>query len=197
VNRNYNRWPLAVADYAKALVESSRPDIYTPNLELFVPDTVADATEWVQDNILADPSIPIAVDIENTWGTKVSKWGLKQIDCIGFSSTRRYAGACFPLFDTMTGKSYWSEAQEFLLRQLINSVLVDPKVKKIFQNGSFDVQLIWEKWRVKVQNYAHDTRLIHHALWPELPKDLGSMAATHTTMPGWKPVKGKRPKKED
>jgi hypothetical protein len=81
---------------------------------------------------------------------------------------------------------------------LVARVLTHPwKWTFIFQNGSYDVQWIWEKWRIKVRGYAHDTRLLHHAVWPELPKDLATMAALHTDMPQWKPLRGKGLKRDE
>ena len=88
---------------------------------------------------------------------------------------------------TPDGRNYWPTADdEYRVLLAIIRYLGDETRRKIFQNGSYDVQWLFEKWGVAVRNWSDDTRLLHHALWPEMPKDLGTIASLHLDMPGWK-----------
>lgn len=193
VIRKYQMRPMLWADFLKARHESEFPEIWPVEVNITVPSTLMDMGEWY-DAHLQDKSKPIAIDIETSRG---------HIDCIGFATSSTHA-MCVPIrkLDPRDERKagiepYWPEKEvERSVRKWIGCVLTNP-APKLFQNGSYDVQWIYEKWGIAVQNYAHDTRLLHHALWPELPKDLGTMASLHTDLPQWKPVRGSRMKRED
>jgi hypothetical protein len=50
---------------------------------------------------------------------------------------------------------------------------------------------------IKVRNYREDTRLQHHSLYPELPKDLHSLMAAYSDWPSSKGWGGKQEDKRD
>jgi len=185
VIRKYQMRPMLWADFLKARHESEFPEIRPLELNIRVANDGAELADWW--NKRPEKECLVAIDIETS---------KSHIDCIGFAYSSTHA-MTVPFFDNKTGERYWdTEVYEILIRKYVNMILTSPN-PKLFQNGSYDVQWIWEKWGVAVQNYAHDTRLLHHALWPELPKDLGTMASLHTDLPQWKPVRGSRMKRED
>ena len=65
----------------------------------------------------------------------------------------------------------------------------DEKVVKIFQNGLYDITYLWENWRAKVLGPLENTMLQQHAMWPELRKDLGTLASIHTDEAAWKTMR--------
>ncbi|HKJ72683.1 MAG TPA: hypothetical protein VKA19_01080, partial [Alphaproteobacteria bacterium] len=68
---------------------------------------------------------------------------------------------------------------------------------KLLQYGTYDIQWIWERWGIPVLNYEQDTRLLHHALYPELPKDLATLGATYENERGWKILNSRKEDKRD
>ena len=71
------------------------------------------------------------------------------------------------------------------------------KAKKIFQNGLFDLQYL-AKYKLRIVNISDDTMLLHHALYPELPKGLGFLGAAYTNEAPWKLMrKGEGYKKDE
>ena len=185
VIRKYQMRPMLWADFLKARHESEFPEIRSLELDIRVANNGAELADWW--NKRPEKECLVAIDIETS---------KSHIDCIGFAYSSTHA-MTVPFFDNKTGERYWDTAvYEVLIRKYVNMILTSPN-PKLFQNGSYDVQWIWEKWGIAVQNYAHDTRLLHHALWPELPKDLGTMASLHTDLPSWKPVRRTSLKRED
>lgn len=185
---SYGLRPLLWATYLKARRESAFPEIRPFKLDIHIPEDPKEVNDfiawWEYEQV--DQNILMAVDIETNRGF---------IDCIGFGHAS--TGMCIPFFDINTLEDYWTRDDEVMVREMIVHVLRDPRLPKLFQNGSYDVQWLWEKWGVKVRGWTDDTRLLHHALWPEMPKDLATMAALHTEMPAWKPLKGKVQKRDE
>lgn len=60
---------------------------------------------------------------------------------------------------------------------------------KILQNALYDLQYLWRTWGVTVNNCISDTMLMHHALMPEMSKDLNFLGGTYTDVPAWKQMR--------
>jgi DNA polymerase I-like protein with 3'-5' exonuclease and polymerase domains len=58
----------------------------------------------------------------------------------------------------------------------------------MFQNAPFDVSHL-DHHGFKVGNIAHDVLLIHHAIHPELPHNLGYIVSIYGATPFWKDIK--------
>lgn len=172
LTRNYGALPFVLADLMKAKRESASPEVRHHEIEIIIPTRPEQVEEF-----LANLGSPAAVDIETLRG---------QIDNIGFADCMERAMSV-PIFQPQTGVNYWETLDDEVrvMKAIIDYLRGETKVK-IFQNGSYDVQWIWERWGAVTRNWTEDTRLLHHALWPELAKDLGTQAATHLDMPAWK-----------
>jgi len=185
VVRNYQMMPIVLADFVKAKRESSTAALQRMDIDIVIPKTPEEVEVF-----LVHLKSPAAVDIETLKGT---------IDNIGFADCFERAMSV-PIYRPDTGANYW-ETQEDEERVIaaIAGYLNDPTRIKVMQNGSYDTQWLWEKWGVKTEGWTEDTRMLHHALWPESPKDLGTIASLHLDMPGWKLAGGGRvsTKKED
>lgn len=172
VMRNYNAMPIVLADFQKALRESVSPELGLPKIDVLIPKTPEEVEDFLND--LGELA---AVDIETLKGT---------IDNIGFADCFERAMSV-PIYRPDTGENYWeTEADEVRVLSAIAKYLGDPHRHKVFQNGSYDVQWLFEKWGMITMGWTDDTRLLHHALWPESPKDLGTIASLHLNMPSWK-----------
>ena len=55
----------------------------------------------------------------------------------------------------------------------------------IFQNGIYDVQYLM-KYRIRVRNFSEDTMLLHHSLYPALPKSLDFLGSIYANEQAWK-----------
>lgn len=186
IRRNYNFVFLVVADLIKA--RNNSDTAYPPNreLEVLVPTTAQEVENFLNEEC----KDLTAVDIETFKG---------RVDCIGFASVFN-RGMCVPLFNYVDMANYWStEEEEKKALKAIARYLRNEKRKKVFQNGGYDVQWLWEKLGMVTRGWTEDTRLLHHSLWPESPKDLATIASLHLDVPNWK-VKGSgrvSTKKED
>ena len=173
--------PIIVADLMKAKVEMEFPEIRRPRREILIDPTIEEVEEWLPRALSARL---LACDIE-TKG--------RSITCVGFASSRSSA-IVIPFFDArklhfdpeqgLYPGSYWTRQGEHRVRRIVNTVLSSP-VPKLFQNGMFDVQhLLGEGYRLR--NVAEDTMILHHALYPELKKDLGFLGSIYTNETAWK-----------
>ncbi len=182
--RSYSDAPLVMSDLKKAARESAYPEIREVHIDVKIP-------KWPYQvvNFLDGLGELTAVDIETVKG---------RIDCIGFADHMEQA-MCVPLLDPNTLQPYWkTDYAEAKVYTAIADFLEGPK-HKVMQNGSYDTQWIWEKWGVRTNGWFDDTRILHHSLWPELKKDLGTIASLHLTLPSWKMAGAgrKSTKKED
>lgn len=172
LTRAYSEKPLVEADLRKLKYQSTFPEIRYPIIDIVIPKRVYEVTSFI------DSLGPVAaVDIETFKGT---------IDNIGFADCFERAMS-IPIYNAETQGSYWPTwKDEAIVLLAIVDYLQDPTKIKVFQNGSYDIQWMWEKWGVQTANWTEDTRLLHHSLWPESPKDLGTIASLHLDMPSWK-----------
>lgn len=179
--RSYQYYPIFWADLKKVRRAAEHPELVQEEFPEF-PEvkSVADV-----ERLLGELTPPVAVDIETV--------RMSAIDCIGFSDgTLTFT---VPFFDNKTFTPYWSPAEEVKVRQLVCRWLESP-IAKIFQNGIYDVQALWETWRVQTRGYTHDTRILHRSLWPELRARLDLITSLHTGLPSWKPMKGSADKED-
>lgn len=175
VIQQWKYFSTVTADIIKAASEAKKgPKIVYPRVSLNIQPTLAELEAWKHKLLSADL---LSTDIETGWG---------QITCIGFAPNDHEA-ICIPFVDFgKPARSYWADpAEEAQALRIIAEILRSP-VPKLFQNGPYDVMWLAKKWHMTVTNYSEDTRLQHHALYPELPKDLAFMGATYTDLGAWK-----------
>ena len=130
----------------------------------------------------------LSVDIETGWGC---------ITCIGFAPDAETA-MCVPFVDLrQPNKSYWEDPNdEFIVWNSVKTVLENVNIPKLGQSFVYDAFWLAD-YGIGVRGYGDDTRLMHHALYPELPKSLGSMAGSYTELPNWKSWGHHRAEKRD
>lgn len=178
VLREWSMFPTTAADFVKADAEAARgPKLFPPRVELWLEPTLADL-DYFRDKFLRSAN-PIAVDIE----TSVAR---RQITCVGFGADDQRA-ICVPFCDERKPSgSYWSTLdQELAAWRWVREVCNLP-ARKLLQNGTYDAYWLWTVMGIPLRNYSEDTRLLHHALYPELPKDLAFMGACYTNQGPWK-----------
>lgn len=187
IMKQFKFYPVVVADLQRAAKEASLGrSIILPTRTLILEPTLAEVRDSIP-KLLASPLL--SVDIETAWG---------QITCIGFSPDPTY-GICIPFVDRRNvSRSYWETPEDEAAAWGMVRHILASSTPKLGQNfGGYDLYWLLEKYRCNVRNLSEDTRLLHHALNPELPKSLEFMQA-HSTQGAWKHMgKHKQKAKKD
>lgn len=185
VVREWTLRPIVVADLFKAEREQAFPDIRRPKRQVWIEPSLEDLEAFYEQYIRPrsiEQGIELSIDIE-TAGT--------QITCIGFG----YADVSIviPFVDQRRkNRSYWLTAKdEGCAWNFIRRVLENSSIRKLFQNGMYDIAFIWRSKGIKTFNASEDTMLIHHALQPESLKGLGFMASVYCDEGDWKQMREK------
>ena len=167
--------------FAKAKIESGSPEIVYDDRRVALEPTLRDITDAVNASFLEDL---IAIDLETVPRAR-------QIKCVGFSMGDGYA-TVVPFVDyRKPDNSYWRSTEEEIAAWEQIKRLCESQVPKVLQNGLYDARYLYDHG-IMLRNYLHDTRLMQHALYPELPKDLGGMAAMYLNERPWKLWRGLR-----
>lgn len=169
VLRNYESRPAAVADFQKLRLEASSPETNLINRTIYLDPTKEDLEAWIET---LSASRFLACDIE----TKA-----RQITCMGFAPNEREAYV-IPLW-TPKG-NYWDHEGEVLAYKAIKKICESDSTK-IFQNGIYDIQYLM-KYKIRVRNFSEDTMLLHHSLYPALPKSLDFLGSIYVNERAWK-----------
>lgn len=177
--RNYRNRIILIQDLRKAVREAEDPHtIETTERELWLEPTTEDLRQFWSRYIkpLRNSKTPVGCDIETSRG---------QIECVGFAPSK-YRGIVVPFidYDRLDGNkpfNYWNTVQkEWWAWEWCRKILEDPALKILGQNFVYDVRWLLDKGpQVATINYSEDTRLQHHSLYPELPKDLGFLTSVY------------------
>lgn len=176
VTRQWELRPTTVIDLSKAIREKEFPDVRRPKVEIWIEPSLEDIARFIHEHILHCEIL--AVDIETSGS---------QITCIGFAPSERLA-IVIPIHDSRSKSgSYWpTAADERECWRLIQSVLENRDVRKVFQNGLYDIAFLWRAYGLRTMAARHDTMLLHHALQPESLKGLGFLGSVYTDHGPWK-----------
>lgn len=176
--RQYDQRHVAVLDLKKAKIEAEFPEIRRPIRTIWMEPTLEDLDNFFSQYIvMADY---LSFDIETAAG---------QITCIGFAP-RIDLALVIPFLDNRKGGNYWSKENELKAWRFVERVL-GTDIPKVAQNGLFDIQYLWMKYRIKVKNFCQDTMLLHHSLHPESEKGLGFLGSVYTNEVSWKDMRGR------
>ncbi len=180
VLRDWSLRPVTVLDLAKAKRESEFPEIRRPERTVYIEPTLEDL-EWFYETHVCNASI-ISFDIETSGD---------QITCCGFATGPQTA-MVVPFRDNRRDHnsghmgSYWPTAEtEILAWGFVRRVLSLP-IPKVAQNGLYDVNFLWTRYGITVNQYEDDTMLLHHALQPESLKGLGFLGSVYSNESSWK-----------
>lgn len=181
IAHQYSLRSTVVLDLMKAARESEFPELRRINRNVYLPETVEDIEAFYNERIRGCPLI--SVDIETAG---------KQITCIGFGVSIEDV-LVIPIHDARKkGRSYWpTTAIEIEVWGFIKRILGDGSIRKIFQNGMYDISFILRSTGLKVMGAEEDTMLLHHALQPESLKSLGFLGSIYCDEGPWKTQRGK------
>jgi hypothetical protein len=75
---------------------------------------------------------------------------------------------------------------------------LESSVPKLGQNfGAYDAYWFLDSWGIRPMNLREDTRILHHSLYPELPKDLAFMGNSYADQGAWKQMRARRKEKRE
>ncbi len=174
--KKYKLLPAIVRDLIKAKRECEYPEIRYTKREVFVAESPAEIEAWAEENLV--PAEWISIDIET-----IPKF--RQITSIAFAPDR-YRSLVVPFVDQRkVDRCYWPSAEaECAAWKAVKRVCELPN-PKLGQNFDYDFRWLYDRG-IGVRNAVQDTRLMHHALFPELPKDLQFLGAMYANEAAWK-----------
>lgn len=190
VMRQWQHFSIVVGDLLRAAREAELgPQIVWPRRSILLEPTFDEFEVYTLDEIFQ--SDLLSVDIETGWG---------QITCIGFAPSVESA-IVVPFVDfDKPARSYWpTPEQEVEVWQLVKQIL-ESDVPKLGQNfAQYDAYWLLAKMGIRTRNLLHDTRLLHHALYPELEKSLAFMGNSYGSQGAWKTMRteSKTDKRDD
>lgn len=174
VQQDWRLFHVVVADLVKAAAEAEFAEVRLVKRRIYIRPTLSDLPGW-RAALLQAPRL--AVDIETA---------KQQITCIGFapSSSEAYV---IPFADYgAPSHSYWPTVEAEMQAWALVREVCECLVPKTFQNGLYDAYYLVRQAGIWPRGYDEDTRLMHHALYPELPKSLAFMGATYASAGPWK-----------
>lgn len=175
VLRNRSARNICISDMIKAKNLSNEREMVWPKRMLHLDPTIDNLWHFKEQHL--DNAPLMFVDIET------DPWKLRQITSISFAPSPT-VGLCVPF--SYKFKSYWPTFKEEVEAIKFVRAVCGLPTQKALQNGLYDAQWLWTEWRVRVRNYIHDTRLLHHAIFPELKKDLGFIGSLWADEVAWK-----------
>lgn len=128
-------------------------------------------------------------------GFDIETAGSTQITCVGFSPSPSLS-LVIPFVDNrQLNGSYWPTLHQERLawiwvRRFLEHI-DNPTIRLIGQNTLYDINWLWTLLGIRPRNYAGDTMLKHHVLYPELKKSLAFLGSIYTDEPAWKLMRGK------
>jgi len=181
VVRGWSGRPVFIADLIKAQAESNTRTIKRIEREVWIEPQLADIEKFYNEMVepMQGSTTPLSFDIETDM--------VSQITCIGFSPNDNVSFV-IPFCDkNMDSGSYWSSAEsEAVAWGWVKKILEDPTIPKLAQNCTYDITWLARIMGIYVRGNVEDTMHMHHALQPEMRKDLGMLASLYTNERPWK-----------
>lgn len=176
VLRQWELRPTTITDLMKAKREAAFPEIRRTPREIWIEPTLDDLETFYEQHVRGCRIL--SVDIETSGN---------QITCIGFAPNSTTA-IVIPFHDgRKKNKSFWSsDRSEQAAWKICRNILGDATIRKVFQNGLYDIAFLWRSVGIRTYGAEHDTMLAHHALQPESLKSLGFLGSIYCDEGAWK-----------
>lgn len=149
------------ADLRKAKAESSRPDIIRPERRIITPTTLFECLEWL-DYINSQSFYAADIEVMNF-----------EVSAIGFATAPNLA-VSIPF-----SGNHWTEDEEIVLWKAITGVLENPNIRKLFQNGIFDMHFLATQCGIVVAPPIEDSMMAHSVMYPEMLKGLAFLGSMY------------------
>ncbi len=170
--RNYDWTPLLTMDLRRAAVEARSNTLTLPQRDLITNLPFPTLLHELTQIQLTKPTI--ACDIEG---------GINTLSCISIATSPHHS-FLIP-FTRLDGTPYWDQFEEGRLWKELASILSDPSITKIWQNGLYDRFVLQYSYAIVVRN-SEDIMLAWWELYCELKKSLGFQCSILTSEPFYK-----------
>ena len=171
-----------VMDLRKALYHSRFPGL-PKDRRVLIPDATLNEFLALCEDAVKHPSRPVGVDIE-TLGYQPGShiWRLALADSPDHALSIRLLNGKYPCF---------SEREETELWRALGQVL--ETCPTVFHNAGFDTSVLMENHGLFTKKLYMDTSIAAHAIWPEIPLNLGNLASLCLDVPAWKHTSQEEP----
>ena len=161
------------SDLRRAAREAEFPDLRLPQRTIHHSPSFSEAVDFLREVRKARDVTGADIEIYN-----------HQVYCYGFSLTPNEIMSV-PFVDDV-GQPWWSEEEEIAIWLAISDLLADDQVRKVYQNGIFDISFVAQRNKVLTLPPYEDIMIAHHIIWPDFPKGLDFQASMHTDEPYYK-----------
>ncbi len=172
--RQFSATPLLMMDLKKAYSQGHSPNLVLPQRNLHTSLTADQICNELAQ--LEVKRLPVSCDIEGYWNN---------IWCCSFATSA--TDSFIVPFARADGSSYWPDiADEINVYKAMRSVLMNPAVPKVWQNGLYDRFCFQYGYNIPVFGNRDDTMLKFWEKYCELEKGLGSQCSILTDEPYYK-----------
>lgn len=180
VNYEWKNFFPTVLDLRKAKYHSDFPDIPKDKRTLVPNASKDDFIQYCREIMSHDDWPDIVLDVETVQpGSHIS--------ILGLSHSKNFAMNIVFIKGRM---ACFNERDEIELWKWIDTVLTNKNI--IIHNAQYDVLVLYINHGI-LPNTKMCTLIAAHALWPELPRDLGFLASLCLDVPAWKMTSREHP----
>lgn len=174
--RQYDYKFLIVNDLGRARQEQTHPEIFLPKRNLRIMPTFLQAMEYLDK---CEKQGTFAYDIEVfTFQTSM------RLSCISFA-LGPYDAMSIPII--YKAHEYFSVEQEALIIKRFGSLISNPKLTKITQNGNFDATFLMEVYGIVSDFDSYEDTMVAQAhIAADFPKSLAFLVSIYTREPYYK-----------
>lgn len=174
-----NALPLFQHDLLRVIEQSTSKEIVRPEREFEIALSHEELLDRLTKLNEHKEEIFVAVDIETLPGDSGPL-----VWCIGFSD---HPSRAFVVPILRQQRFAWTLEEEAQLWRAISEVFLNPKVKKIFQGGGYDLSILGRQYGLRTcPGTYEDTMLCHHASYPYIRKGLEVLTSIYTWEPYYK-----------
>jgi uracil-DNA glycosylase family 4 len=158
----------------REILDSPTIESFSPHYRILIKPSLDEAISYLHEV----SSKPITgVDIEVT---------AQEVDCISFSINQPsgITSMCIPMISQ--GTEYFLAENETRLWILIAEILQNPSITKVFQNGSFDSNFLFDRYGIRCEGLIEDTMIAQGLLAADFPKGLDFITSIYTNQPYYK-----------
>ena len=161
-----------IYDLRRAKQQSEFPEVHYPEAKFITNPSYAETLWWLED-FNRWPELAVDVEVYN-----------QEISCFGVGTKDTVLVVPF----TMGNKDYWTLEQECQIWLAIDKLMQNKEVRKVFQNGLFDMWVLLRNNNIFVRGPVDDTMIAWQILYPdvEFKKSLDVIASVYTLWPYYK-----------
>lgn len=158
-------------DLRRVVSEAAYPEIRTPVRCYHLEPSFLDACAFLDNIKQTKRRTGCDIEVVN-----------EEVSCISFTHGP-YEAISIPFVNQRN--NYFRLDQEAVIWWKIASILEDPDIVKVFQNGNFDITFLFTKYGILTRN-IEDTMIAQAVMYPDLPKGLDFITSIYTKEPYYK-----------